>query len=653
MNPQEPSPAADPTTVTHLQEQEVVTIGRHRGNTLVLDSVLVSRQHARVVSDGDRFILEDLNSTNGTFLNGRRIQAVELIPGDIVRIGPFRLLYQDGDLSRFDDRASARLEAHQLVVRIGKAQLLDGVSLCALPGEMVAIAGTSGAGKSTLLNAMCAIAPANQGRVLINACDLYTNLQAMRCLIGFVPQTDIIHKELPLGRALRYAARLRFPPDVPSQAIDARVKEVLSLLDLERQQRLAIRKLSGGQQKRASIAVELLTEPPLLCLDEPTSGLDPGLRERLMLVLRDLARQGRTVLLVTHDPDSLRMCDQLVFLAAGGKLAYLGPPEEALTYFEARDYSQIYTRVEQEEDPDRWKQRFLASDRYERYVFRRLGDAPVAAEPVAAAEPAQEVGGRSLRDHLRQFSLLAIRYVETLVRDTRNLGLLLIQAPFIGFLLAIVAEPNAFTDPTRVNDARTVILLLATAAAWLGTINASREIVKEVPVYLRERMAGVSPVDYVLSKVAVLSVLCVIQSWLLLLVVTWRVSPPPDGVLLGGYGEMLVSVSLTALAGLGLGLLLSSVSPSQERAISLVPLALIPQIILAGIVFKLSGLAEVLSFFSIARWSVQLLGATAHLPGGDYSATVAHLFSRWLILIFMTAACVLASMALVARRRSA
>jgi len=649
----EPAGAAAAAASVALPPEGTLTIGRDKSNGLVLDSPLVSRRHATLTRDNHNVVLRDAGSTNGTYVNGRAVQKHRLVPGDVIRIGSDKLLYRDGELLRYDERRNALLQAYHLKVAVGPKVILDDVSFWASPGQVTAVAGVSGAGKSTLLNALSGLVPASEGRVLLNDSDLYEDYSALRFLIGYVPQADIVHKELPLERALRYAARLRFPTDASEEYLVGQVRSVIRELELEGERHLVIRRMSGGQQKRASLAVELLAKPPLLLLDEPTTGLDPGLRRQLMELLRDLSREGRTVVLVTHDPDTVAYCDEMVFLASGGKVAFAGPPVAALAYFEAPDYVEIYRKVERERSPTEWQEMFLRSPRFHNEVASRL---PLLQEDTRARDAVAQTEGTAVGpapvsgDDLARVYHLSRRYGEVMARDLRNLALLLLQAPVLAFILGLVSSRHALTASASAGEANKVLLLLATSAVWLGTINSAREVVKELPIYVRERLMGIGPVPYVLSKVAVLSILCLVQSWLLLVVLALRVDLPSDGVLLPGPLEMYLSIALTSLTAMAMGLLVSAASSSQERATSVVPLVLIPQIVLAGVIFKLSGLAEVLSFISIAKWSVEVLGATAALPDGGYAANVPHQLSRWLVLVVMATVFLATTVWLLARK---
>jgi len=620
-----------------IAEGETVRIGRDAANDVVLHSPIVSRRHAVLERRGGRLVIRDLGSTNGTYVNGVRIAEQVLREGDSVRIGPFRLVLRGERVWKYDISRHAELRGYHLTRDVGGRRILDDVSMAALPGEVTAIAGVSGAGKSTLLSALNGLVPPQVGTVLINEESLYHSYASLQPLFGYVPQADIVHRELPLASALRSAARLRLPLDTSDGEINARVDETLQQLELIAHKEQQIRKLSGGQQKRASLAIELIAQPPILLLDEPTTGLDPGLRRQLMQLLLSLARQGRTVLLVTHDPDSLAYCDQLVFMASGGRVAYMGPTASALEYFEARDFIDVYERVERQNTAEDWKLRFQSSALYKQYREQRLPDLqPVqslAITPTPRQKLVPDVNTPEQRQVARhQVQVLSRRYVEVLMNDRRNLALLLMQAPLLSLVLSIVSGRGDLTAADTSGQANRLLLLLATSAIWLGTINAVREIVKELPVFVREQLMGVSPFAYLSSKVIVLSGLSLIQAAMLLGVLGLDVDLPSDGVILPGPVEMYLTLALASLAAMAMGLLLSAVSASQERATTLVPLVLIPQIVFAGVIFELVGAADALSLMSLGRWAVELLGATCGVPGDSYSRTVGHQLLRWGIL---------------------
>ncbi|GAB4195181.1 MAG: FHA domain-containing protein [Roseiflexaceae bacterium] len=668
-------------------QQGQMRLGREQSD-IVLDNPQVSRHHALIEREGTHHLLSDIGSTNGTFVNGQRISRHKLQPGDVIQIGAFRLVYNGTSLDEFDQRGSLRIDARQLTRGVGSRGqtrlILKNVSLSIAPREFVALVGGSGTGKSTLLNALSGNTQPSAGQVLVNGDDFYRNFDAYRAVLGYVPQDDILHRQLTVEHALHYAARLRLPADTDQTEITRRITQVLDDVEMGAHRHKVVENLSGGQRKRVSIAAELLADPSLFFLDEPTSGLDPGLEKKMMYTLRRLADGGRTIVLVTHATANIAQCDHVVFMA-DGHLVYFGPPEEALLFFQVSsgDFADIYTKLDGQadpNDPDRWaivqqnlqneytawkamqpaggqrghksqptaiptlaalwEQRFRASPQYTRYVVGRLGNAP--APNTSGPTPQRQ----ARISPLRQFGILTRRYSELLTRDRRNLLILLLQAPLISALLAVVSKSNVLISPSEsIMSTLTTLCMLATVAVWFGIINAAREIAKEEPIYRRERLANLRIGPYVLSKVLVLFVLVLIQSAMLLGILALKVQFPMDiAIILPPWIELYITTVLTSLAGLAAGLAISSFASTPDRAISLVPLALIPQILLAGVIFPLEtddSIQSRLSWLTISRWSMDAYGST--IIGdrvdlsryGDYSPSTANLLLCWGKLLLM------------------
>ncbi len=618
-----------------------LVIGRDAECDLTLDSPLVSRQHARLERSGSTHVLIDLNSTNGTFVNSQRIdRPKELQSGDIVQIGPYRITYQPNEISQVINTQRGRLDALHLTRRVEKDRLiLNDVSLSIAPREFVAIVGASGSGKSTLLNALSGFERA-EGRVLLNGDDFYGHFDLYRNLIGYVPQDDIIHRELPVGQALRYTAQLRLPGDTSSHEIDTRIDRVLAEVELESQHDQIVGQLSGGQRKRVSIGAELLAEPGVFFLDEATSGLDPGLEKKLMYTLRRLADGGRTIVLVTHATANITQCDHVAFLSEG-QLVFFGPPSEALEFFGVKEFADIYGEIER--DPQLWEKKFRASAEYEQYVLNRISHIAYRESPsenrslplAPAKRPRSEAEmGRPLpmapRANLfRQFSILIQRYFELVVRDKVLLTVLLAVMPLVGVLLATIAQPAALVGDsadriaqivsekglyTIAGQTQTVLMMLALAAVLVGLFAASFELVRERAIYRRERMINLRLIAYIASKLSVLVGFAALQCMALIVVLAFRVQFPFAGILLPGPLEIYITLLLASIAGILLGLFISAIVSSVNTVIYVVLLAVFVQIIFGGVIFDLPGAAKPLSYFTITRWTVEALGSTVDLP---------------------------------------
>nr|MBA3539701.1 ATP-binding cassette domain-containing protein [Deltaproteobacteria bacterium] len=592
----------------------LLTIGR-TASDIILDQPLVSRRHAELVwesAGGGYHLLRDVGSTRGTCVNGQPVEGSgrKLVPGDVVQIGTFRLTYDGDSLDSFDQRGAIRLDVRDLkrVVANGRV-LLDATTLSIEPCEFVAIVGASGAGKSTLMMALCGFERATSGQVAINGDDLYEGYDAYRSIVGYVPQDDILHRPLPVTRALHHAARLRLPADTADAEIETRIAAVLEAVDMTAHADKRVDQLSGGQRKRVSIACELLADPPLIFLDEPTSGLDPGLERRLMYTLRRLADAGRTVVLITHATQNITMCDHIVYLVSG-KTVYFGPPAQALEFFGVSDFADIYAATDEpdkpEETAEHWQARYEASLQHQKYVIERPARAPAQPSTEQRAEQERRASAFA-KSRGRQLGILCKRYLELMLADRKNLALLLLQAPVIGILLSLVSRADGLTGG-RI-EAKKLVFMLATTGVWFGVINAAREICKEAPILRRERLAGLRAGPYLGSKVIILMLLVMVQSALLLGVVALRTEMPKVGILLPAVLELYITIALAGLAGIALGLCISAIASTPDKATSLIPIVLVPQVLFAGIMFGLHGISRGISWVVSSRAAVDALSA--------------------------------------------
>lgn len=549
--------------------RRVVRLGRAADNDVVLDAAGVSRYHATLTHDADgRATVADAGSTNGTFLNGVIVTAPVLVSeGDTLFIGGFVLRVRGAEIDCHDLGAS-RLTVRNVHKEVAGRLLLKDISLAVLPREFVALMGPSGCGKTTLLDALNGLRPATSGAVYVNELDLYRNFDSLRRSIGHLPQRDVLHDVLSVERTLHYAARLRLPDSADSEEIDGVVDEVITTVGLDEQRSTPFGQLSGGQQKRLSLGLELITKPSFLFLDEPTSPLDPEATETLMLLFRRLADEGRIVVMVTHKFEQLEKTDHIALLTKGGRLAFFGPPEVALRYFRCSRPGEIYHRLAGS-DPDVVRATFTRSPEHRKYVVDRMietEELPAGAGvPHRAPDaPRPRVGGA-----LRQWRVLAGRYLEIKLRDRRNTALLLLQAPIVALILATIVGGT-------VNDGKT-LFIAAIISIWFGANNAIREIVAEEAIYRRERLASLRIPPYLLSKFAVLSGAALIQCVAFLGILAGL-----DRVRGADFPLLLLLLFLTSLAGVAAGLFFSALVSSTEKAMTVLPLILIPQLLLSG-----------------------------------------------------------------------
>lgn len=600
-----------------IQLAPLLVVGRDPACDIVLDYPNVSRRHCRITQNGQGFLLEDLNSRNGTFLNGVLVGGPETLQtGDEVEVSLNRFVFRNRTLEHYAQEGMVRLDItdlSQTVQKFGKPiHLLQNVSFVLPPREFVAIVGASGAGKSTLLNAMTGFRPATSGKIQINGVDFYSHLELFRTIIGYVPQEDIVHRELTVAAVLRYAARLRLPPDTDNAEIERLLDAALGELELSHRKTAQVSTLSGGERKRVNVGVELLTRPSLLFLDEPTSGLDPGLERKFIELVKKLAREGRSIVMVTHATSSIAECDKLLFMARGGRVAFYGPPHEALDFFGVTDYTDIYLKVNDSSlPPEYWQKQYLASDCYTRYVCEPLAHAPQHQQG-QTVHVAKHLGATRARPSgSDQFVLLSRRYLDTFKGDARNTLFLLAQAPIIALLLAAVFKSDVFSSLSQSSPKNRGLLLfcIVISALLFGIVNAAREITKESAIYRRERLVNLGVVPYLLSKAAILSGLCLVQTLLLIGIVRLRIDFLMDN---GQYAAFCVTTLLATVCGMLLGLALSAAAATNDQAMSLVPVAVLPQIIF-------SGLLEIDSLSIVSRlmpsyWAYGALGNLMHLP---------------------------------------
>jgi ABC-type multidrug transport system ATPase subunit len=516
-----------------------------------------------------------------------------------------------------------------------KKALLRDISLRLPPATLTAVAGPSGAGKTTLMRLLSGQAVPDEGCVHYNGADLAEFQQAHAPLMGFVPQDDIVHADLKVREALGYQARLRLPGDTPAEEREGRVERALRFVGLLDQEDQLVRTLSGGQRKRVSIASELLNDPEVLFLDEPTSGLDPGLDKRMMLLLRLLADQGRTVVLTTHAITHVDVCDQLVLVGPGGRVIYARHPSEVTSWFEVETLGDVYSLVETPEAAAEVAARVEAS-------VGEVTGPPRAVAPSGPAGVSLQFGSPAWRQAVRrQGSIFAERHVRLFSRDRSALLFSLGQGIAVA-LLAALAAPSPLVWYSR--GGATTMFVIGCAVVWFGMINSVRELVKERPIWRREQLAGAVVPAYLASKVAVLGVLAAFQSVTVLICLALTLGLPGHGPIGAPVITLGITLWLGNMAGIGTGLFVSALAPNSDRAMSIVPYLLIPQLVLSGVLFKLGGLT-VVSFVVASRWSVSGLGGVAgvnsallHETPGLYPHSFGGLLVDWLMLAVLTCA---------------
>lgn len=569
-----------PKSVAEIEDTGTITIGRDSSNSICLSHPLVSRHHCTVSKGEDgRYSIVDHGSTNGSFVNGRHVQQSVLEDGDIVQIGPFRFMLDEGKFIQADDSRRIKLEAHGITVRRHGKTLLDRISLSIQPGEFVAILGPSGAGKTTLARVLTGQLTADSGTVYYNGFPLSRFAAAFSSAVGFVSQHNLLRPELTVRETFKEQVLLKLPKDSLEAERVARIKEVMDMLEITGLSKSRVGNLSGGEAKRVHLGIELLSSPTVIFLDEPLAGLDPGLIRKFMELFKKLCEKGYTLLLTTHTLEQIDLCDRLFFIS-NGKLVYQGQPENTVEAMNVASIAEAYEKVRSCEDivpqvvedegafnDDEEKIRGLKA---QKYPFRR---------PQSAG-------------FLSQFTMLTLRYTKVLFRDITNLMLIVLQAPLIAILLALVFH----------SDSRFLSLsfyfCVTISAIWIGGVNSVREIAREKELFEREYRAGLSTVAYVASKCLVFSLLGFSQALLFTLSLH---------LLFEAYSfnaETVILCTVTTISGTVLGLCISTFSGNVNRAVSLLPIIFIPQIFFSGILYpfdRMPDLGRVISHITISR----------------------------------------------------
>ena len=609
--------ARSPSAIMSLPTRQL-RIGRAPDNEVVVSDLSVSRYHAELRRTIHGYEIVDLDSHNGTYLNGQRVTAAPVTEIDQIAIGPATFRLVGDQLQEFMDTGDVSLTATDLTVRLSSGKvLLDHVSFPLGERCLLGVIGPSGAGKSTLLGALTGMSPATEGSMLYDGRDLYKHYAELRHRIGLVPQDNILHTQLTPRRALRFAAELRFPRDTSKNERRRRVDEVLSELSLTNARPdgsvpadTRTSALSGGQQKRVNVALELLTKPSLLFLDEPTSGLDPGLDKAVMEMLASLAHDGRTVIVVTHSVLNLDLCDRLLVLVPGGKVAYFGPPADGLRHFGKPGWAEVFQAFEAEPSRD-WAGEFRRSVYFSRYIAGEMNGHAVGTD-----RPAPAATLAAPRNRLAHLSTMSRRFLAVIASDRVYLGVLAGLPLALGLLIRVIPAANGLQGPNNAG-AQTLLLVLAVGACFSGAANAIWEIIKERSIYSRERAAGLSAGAYLLSKLLILGVISALQSVILVAVGLTGRPLPPQGALLTHLPllELLLAVAALGVASMALALLISSLVNSSEKAIPLLVGIVMFQVVLSGGIFPLHGKVgiEEVAWLSPSRWGYAATAATADL----------------------------------------
>jgi ABC-type multidrug transport system ATPase subunit len=595
-------------------------IGRDPSCQIHINDFLVSRRHCRLESTDSGILLTDLDSANGTYVNGRRVAKIWLAEDDVVTIGNTDLNVREGVLC---DRApfvgSDAVIAENIGLTVGKGvRLLDGIDAVFAKGTLTAVIGPSGAGKSTFTSIVAGLNSPTEGHVLFDGYDVHQNIELLRSRIGFVPQDDVVHRKLTVDAALEYAARLRLPGSTKAERAEI-IDNVLTELELAPRRKNRIDRLSGGQRKRVSTAIELLTGPELLILDEPTSGLDPALDLTVMTMLRQLADAGRVVIVVTHSLSYInKLCDNVLMLAPGGRPAFFGTVKEMEQAFAGKEWADIFNDVT--ESPD---QVYSVTDSRQRAL---------QARSTIAKHPEHEKSVKPFR--VKQTITLVTRQLHLVIADPGLLIFLLLLPLLLGLLSLVVPGSHGLGEPDF-KDAATepsqLLALVILGACFMGSALSVRDIVSERAIYNRERAVGLSPTSYSLSKLIVMGLQTMLQAAILTAAVSIGKPRPQSSVITdSGVPELMLVVWLTAWASAMLGEVGSALVKSGEQTMPLLVILVMAQLVFSGGMIPVTGRKglEQASMIFPGRWGFSAAASDIDLNGLLYGPTKVPTFKK-------------------------
>ncbi len=601
-----------------------IKIGRATENDIVIPDVLASRHHATLIATPGGMEIRDNRSSNGTFVNGTRVEAAMLEDGDVVTIGNIDLLFSDGELVRRTDTEAATstggLDVRSVSWTIEHNRtLLDNISFVARPGTLTAVIGPSGAGKSTLARLIAGYTHPTSGTVTFEGHNIHAEYASLRSRIGMVPQDDVVHGQLTVSQALMYAAELRLPPDTTKEDREQVVSQVLDELEMSQHANTRVDRLSGGQRKRASVALELLTGPSLLILDEPTSGLDPALDRQVMTMLRQLADAGRVVLVVTHSLTYLDVCDQVLLLAPGGKTAFCGAPSQIGPAMGTTNWADIFSAVAG--DPEAANERYL----------ELVGPTP----PPPPIEAPSDIGEPTRTSLIRQLWTIVRRQTRLIVSDRGYFAFLALLPFIMGVLSLSVPGTVGFGIPdprgNAPNEPGQILVLLNVGAIFMGTALTIRDLISERAIFRREQAVGLSTTAYLLAKVFVYSVFAVAQSTIATAITVIGKGGPTQGSLVFSSAtlELFMGMAATTVTSAMVGLLLSAVAKSNEQIMPLLVVAIMSQLVFSGGMIPVTDrlVLDQMSWLTPARWGFAASASTVdliHLVPGPLTPKDSH-----------------------------
>lgn len=609
------------------------------GTGFVRLSSLAAPWHFTLVKRAERLELTTREIAHGPFVAGAPVRTALLREGDYFDFGDFRYTMLDLDLLLREPLGHSSLVADRLNATTGDKPRLTNMSFVQREGSLLAILGPSGAGKSSLCLALLGELQLDSGRLFFGKMSLATHSRQIRDQLGFVPQDTRLHMSLTIDQTLRYGFDLRSPANGMRED---RIREVLEQTDLKSRRHQLLCTLSGGELRRVSIALELLTRPPLLLLDEPTSGLDASMDREIMEILRQYAAQRKTVLVVTHNTEHLGTAGQIVVVVEGGAPVYSGSPRSIRKRLGFKVYADLMATL-----LDKEKRAPLARE-YQRsgtpLEARREADL-LQQQLDAGHAPPRKPGTQSLRNVRRQLGTLIARQTRILraralkdnrpsrwqrARNTVVVALPLIIAFGSALLASAVAGAPGLT--AKPGEGPTSLALLTTLCVLSGQALSYSDVVSEFEIIQREYRSGVRAIPVLTAKWLVNSAVAVMLA--AVTTVGFDLLPdraPQRSVLLAPSVDLFLGLAMLSVAAMTLGMLISALSSKLEHAVALVTATSIAQIALNGVTSDLSK-PSLVSYLAAAfpdRWGLAATASSVDLRGIDLRASLVTNDALW------------------------
>src|SRR6266487_2690845 len=557
-------------------------------------------------------------------------------------------IQNDGE--RFPGTKGVLLQAKGLTIQThAGVNLLSDISFHVEPGELVALTGLSRSGKSTLLQSLAGLLKPASGEILIDGINLYANLKAFRSSIGFVPSEYALQQNLTVTEILQEGTRLRLPRRASHHDREQRMRTLLKTVGLTHVTDRLVGLLSTVEKRRLSIAVELIGYPGILLLDKSTEQLTPFEEVQITTLLRELSRQGLTIIQVDERSRSAGLSDKVIFLAPGGLLAWFGPPDEAFIYLRSllprgvvKDLFGLKEALEILGNPQlhegiEWAKRFKANEAYQKYVGdpldNRFPDLMLQTHPllrIRLRNSSQEKLPPAIipRASNTQKLILLIRRNARLMWRDKTVFLLIAIPPLIALVDFVLSSTTRF-DSDR---APIIFGLIVFFVQLTSALLVQNEIFKERAVYQRENRIGSLAFPYILSKVWMVGILAIYQG------LVWAIIHFIATGLTGGLQVLplyAITFFLVAFIGGVLGLIVSAFSKTAMMTTNWVLLLTVPQLVLSGAVIPTASLTFPFNFLSRlnpSRYALETLLATSGY-GQGFNVTP---LSQWLILAIMS-----------------